>query len=200
MSDELDTSMSNQETSTDTRSADMLRNPPRTLEQPVESPSLVELARSSGMLKARPRRKQTPRNPTGKGGFKDNPQNINRKGRQMPKSQRELRDLIQAIAAEPVEGPNGEEVERLVDLIRRMFMAKSPVDHLELFNRGFGRQPTKVDMTSGGQKLGWNAFIAMTVTPSLPSGNADADATVDADVDVNALPAGADDADEERER
>lgn len=148
--------------------------------------TLLQAARDAGVVR-RKRRGNFNRNPTGRGGFADHPENRSKGGKKrIPTSQKELKQLIAALADESIPTDEGE-VQRLVAMLRGMMQSKSPVDHMEILNRLVGRQPSKVDMTSGGRHIGWNAFIAMTVVPSLPEPDAGADADVDADVEDAAL-------------
>lgn len=182
--------------SPDTRQLVMPQEPSS---QPVKS-TLLERARAAGLV--RTRRRGGNHNPAGRGGFNDHPENRYRGGshKKIPSSQKELKALLAELADESVTLESGDEVQRLVDMLRKMMASKSPVDHMEILNRLVGRQASKVDMTSGGQRLGWGAFIAMTVAPSLPGGGgaaADAGAVVDGDVtdegeDTHALPDGVD--------
>ncbi len=105
--------------------------------------------------KARPRQENTqetdaavitlynsqPKRSRGKPFVKNDPR-INRQGR--PKNHDELRQLIQAIAAEEV-GTEGDT--QIAELVREMFKSRSPADHQRLLEHGWGKVPDETKLT-----------------------------------------------------
>lgn len=105
---------------------------------------------------------------TGK-GFKPGPDpRRNLKGRPtIPKSQREMAELLVELSAEEVEDPGGVKAARLVHMLRRMFFSRNPKDHSELLDRMLGKvpQPMKVDVSEGSSIRVWKDFINADENP-----------------------------------
>jgi len=93
--------------------------------------------------------------------FKKGDPRINRKGRpSIPKSQREMAELLFELSNEEVVDPGGIKAQRIVHMLRRMFFSRNPKDHSEILDRMLGKvpQPMKVDVTEGGRMV-WKDFI-----------------------------------------
>lgn len=96
-------------------------------------------------------------NPTGKGGLQNRKHQINRDGR--PKNSGELGALFRRIGHEiatdksgnPVIGPDGKPM-TVVEVIARQ-KAQDKKYQSEFLDRGWGKVPTPVDVTSGGKPI-----------------------------------------------
>jgi len=91
-------------------------------------------------------------NPTGKGGFQERKQQINRKGR--PKSFDALRELAQQIAHEPTAiVVDGHKVPVAEAILRQWAQSKNPQLQRAFIEVAFGKVPDKLDLTSDGEKI-----------------------------------------------
>jgi len=88
------------------------------------------------------------KNPPKETQFKKGDPRINRKGR--PKSFDALRALAQQLAHEVVETKQGNLT--AVEVILRQ-MAKDPKQRVTFLEYAFGKVPSNVDVTSGGEKI-----------------------------------------------
>lgn len=87
-------------------------------------------------------------NPTGKGGFGENKEHINRKGR--PRSFDQLRKLAIKIANE--QSPEQDDLTRLENLLRAYSNPRHPKSD-KFLEYAYGKVPDKLDVTSGGEKI-----------------------------------------------
>lgn len=97
-------------------------------------------------------------NPTGKGGFGERKNHINRKGR--PKSFDALRELARQVAHEPVKTKDGQPVVvdgrgvTTAEMILRMWAGSPDFRKQQGFMEiAFGKVPNAVDITSAGQAI-----------------------------------------------
>lgn len=84
-------------------------------------------------------------NPTGKGGFKERPQAINRKGR--PRSFNELRKLAQMIAHEAGATDADGTPHSNAEMALRKLLREETAKYLEI---AFGKVPTDINVTQSG--------------------------------------------------
>lgn len=115
-------------------------------------------------------------NPTGKGGFKEHPQHINRRGR--PKTFDEVRKLAQSISHEVAIDPKtrapivaggttivdpqtglsvvvgGHRVTIVEAILRKWAFSNNPALNRAFVEICFGKVPDSIDITSNGQAIG----------------------------------------------
>lgn len=87
-------------------------------------------------------------NPTGKGGFQERKNQINRKGR--PKDFTGLRSLAQMIANEVGATDENGTPHTNAEMALRKLLKEETVKFLEV---AYGKVPQPVDVTSGGEKV-----------------------------------------------
>ena len=84
-------------------------------------------------------------NLTGKGGFSERKQHINRKGR--PRSFNQIRALAQNIAHEKIANADGAVMTRVEAILRSWATCKQPVLQLAFISYCYGKVPDKVEMS-----------------------------------------------------
>jgi hypothetical protein len=82
-------------------------------------------------------------NLTGKGGFQERKQHINRKGR--PRSFDQIRTLTQAIAHEKITDANGEVMTRVECILRDWSESKDVQKQIAFVQYGYGKPPDKIE-------------------------------------------------------
>ena len=92
--------------------------------------------------------------------FKTGDPRINRKGR--PKSFDALRELAQKISHETLDTKDGKRT--VAEIILRQ-MATDPKQRIQFLEYAFGKVPTNLDVTSGGEKINWKEFISGNTNP-----------------------------------
>lgn len=103
-------------------------------------------------------------NPTGKGGFIDNPQNINRDGR--PKKEETitywLKNYLNSINPKSQEGKK--RIQELAEKLGNMAYGGNTVAMAMVLDRIDGKVPQFTDITSGGKPIE-NPLIISTIKP-----------------------------------
>ena len=90
------------------------------------------------------------------GTFAKGDPRINRKGRpRVPKSVVELQKLIDEVMAEEIVNPTtGERVQRIRAMLRSLTTGKDTSGKVHILDRRYGKVTDRVDLTTGGEKLG----------------------------------------------
>ena len=100
-------------------------------------------------------------NPTGKGGFQERPQQINRKGRPL-RTPSALEKEIQDILAEIMYDENGQPLKdevtnkaltRLRARLRVASSSRNPKEFWSMVEHGYGKPKQRLDITSDGGKI-----------------------------------------------
>jgi len=84
-------------------------------------------------------------NPTGKGGFGENRQRINRKGR--PKTFDALRTLAQEISHETIPGKDGNPYTVAEAILRKWATSPNPALQMKFVEVAFGKVPEEVKLS-----------------------------------------------------
>jgi hypothetical protein len=91
--------------------------------------------------------------------FKKDDPRINREGYKPPKNRKEILDLMDRIANEPVPAEAGKLLTKLELALNRILLNKQVSGPTWYIEYRYGKLPEKLDLTSGGKPLTWKEFI-----------------------------------------